>query len=217
MFPSNNQAAGQSHLSFGAMSFPDLTSLKIGPPIASKKGGVKQRPISLNWKPLQFILGTVASPLRVPFEVAPFNSEDSLARLTLNLEIVDSLQKEFLQQLDAQILHLVSQNAADLMKKTVTKETLSVMYKQCLPENGTYEPVLRTKINLEAPRQVKVWNKDHEITEIPKTWKNMRVAVCVTAKTVWINSSMLGVTLDATDVLICENDVQPVCPFGMED
>ena len=114
-------------------------------------------------------------------------------------------------------MHLVSQNAAELMKKTVTKETLSVMYKPCLPENGSYEPVLRTKINLEQPRQVKVWNKNQEITEIPKSWKNMRVAVCVTAKTVWINSSMLGVTLDATDVLICENDVQPECPFAMED
>ena len=168
-------------------SFPDLTTLKIGPPIASKKGGVKQCQVSLNGKPLQFILGTLASPLRVPFEVAPFNSEDSLARLTLNLEIVDSLQKEVLQQLDAQILHLVSQNAADLMKKTVTKETLSVMYKQCLPENGSYEPVLRTKINLEQPRQVKVWNKDHEITEMPKNWKNMKVAVCVSAKSVWVN------------------------------
>ena len=97
MFPRNNQAAGQSNVSFGAMSFPDLTSLKIGPAITSKKGGVKQCPISLNGKLLQFILGTLASPLRVPFEVAPFNSEDNLARLTLNLEIVDSLQKEFLQ------------------------------------------------------------------------------------------------------------------------
>ena len=164
------------------MSFPDLTSLKIGPPIASKKGGVKQCPISLDGKPLKFILGTIASPLRIPFEVAPFNSEDVSARLTLNLEIIDSVQKKFLQELDAQILHLVCQNAAELMKKTITKETLSVMYKPCLPENGCYEPVLRTAINLEQPRQVKVWNKNQEITEIPKSWKNMRVAVCVTAK-----------------------------------
>ena len=47
--------------------------------------------------------------------------------------------------------------------------------------------------------------------------EKMKAAVCVTAKTVWLSSSMLGVTLDATDVLICENDVQPVCPFAMED
>ena len=102
------------------------------------------------------------------------------------------------------------------MKKTVTKETLSVMYKPCLPENGSYEPVLRTKINLEQPRQVKVWNKDQELTEMPKTWTNMKVAVCVTAKTVWLSSSMLGVTLDATDVLICENEIVATCPFEME-
>ena len=93
MSPSNNQAAGQSHLSFGAMSFPDLTSLKIGPPVASKKGGVKQCPISLNGKPLQFILGTVASPLRVPFEVARFNSEDSLARLHWILKLSTVFRK----------------------------------------------------------------------------------------------------------------------------
>ena len=174
MLSSDNQAADQSHVSFGAMSFPDLTTLQIGPPIASKKGGVKQCPISLDGKPLRFILGTVTSPLSVPFEVAPFNSEDSLARLTLNLEIIESVQKEFLQELDVQILHLVSQNAAELMEKTVRKETLSVMRKPCLPENGSYEPVLRTKIDLEQPRQVKIWNKDHEITEIPKSWKKMR-------------------------------------------
>ena len=36
---SDNQAVDQSHLSFDKMSFPDLTTLKIGPPIASKKGG----------------------------------------------------------------------------------------------------------------------------------------------------------------------------------
>ena len=115
------------------------------------------------------MLGTIASPLRIPFEVAPFNSEDVSARLTLNLEIIDSVQKKILQELDAQILHLVCQNAADLMKKTITKETLSVMYKPCLPENGSYEPVLRTKINLEQSRQVKVWNENQEITEIPKS------------------------------------------------
>ncbi len=105
---SDQQAAGQSHLSLGAMSFPDLTSLKIGHPIASKKGGVKQRLIRLDGKPSQFIVGTIASPLRIPFEVVPFNSEDVSARLTLNLEIIDSAHKEFLQELDAQILHLVS-------------------------------------------------------------------------------------------------------------
>ncbi len=97
------------------------------------------------------------------------------------------------------------------------RERLSVTYKPCFPENGSYDPVLRTKINLEQPRQVRVWSKDQELTEMPKSWKNIKVAVCVTAKTVWLSSSMLGVTLDATDVLICENDVQPVCPFAMED
>ena len=50
-----------------------------------------------------------------------------------------------------------------------------------------------------------------------KNWTNKKVAVCVTAKTAWLSSSMLGVTLDATDVLVCENDVQPVCPIAMED
>ena len=151
------------------MSFPDLTTLKIGPPIASKKGGVKQCSISLNWKPLQFILGTVTSPLRVPFEVAPFNSEDVSARLTLNPEIIDSLQKQFLQELDVQILNLVSENAADFFKKAVTKEALSLMFKPCIPENGSYEPILRTIINLEQSRQVRVWNTDQELTEMPKT------------------------------------------------
>ena len=171
MLSSGNQAADKSHLSFGAMSFPDLTTLKIGPPIASKRGGVKQCPISLDGKPLGFILGTVTSPLCVPFEVARFNSDDVSARLTLNLEIIDSVHEEFLWELDVQILHLVSQNAADLMKKIVTKETLSVLYKPCLPESGSYDPVLRTKINLEQPRQVKVWNKDQELTEMPQNWK----------------------------------------------
>ena len=171
MFSSNNQAAGQSHLSFGAMSFPDLTSLKIGPPIASKKGGVKQCPISLDGKPFKFILGTIASPLRIPFEVAPFNSEDVSARLTLNLEIIDSVSKKILQELDAQILHLVCQNAAELMKKIVTKETLSVMYKPCLPENGSYEPVLRAKITLEPPRQVKVWNETKKLQKYRQAGK----------------------------------------------
>ena len=113
-------------------------------------------------------------------------------------------------------MHLVSQNAAELMKKIFTTETLSVVYKPCLPDNGAYDPVLRTKINLEQPRQVKVWNKDQQLTEKPKTWKIMRVAICVTAKTVWLSSSMLGVTLDATDVLICENEIVDACPFPME-
>ena len=85
MLSSDNQAVDQSHLSFDKMSFPDLTTLKIGPPIASKKAGVKQCPISLDGsldgKALKFTFGTIASPLRIPFEVAPFNSEDISDRL----------------------------------------------------------------------------------------------------------------------------------------
>ena len=51
---------------------------------------------------------------------------------------------------------------------------------------------------------MRVWNQNGELVDIPDDFKNMHVALKLKARGVWISSSMCGLTLDVTDIQICD-------------
>ena len=88
-----------------------------------------------------------------------------------------------------------------------------MMYRPILPENGSYDKALKCKINLEQPRKVRLWNEDKEQVELPSEWKDLKVCVAITIKSLYFASNMFGVVLEATDVMLCTKDAMDVCPF----
>ena len=81
-------------------TLPTLSGITITPPVASKKGGVKTSSIQLDGQNLTFIIGSLNNPIRIPFDITSFNGEES-TRLTLNAEVTNSEDQEFLTALDS--------------------------------------------------------------------------------------------------------------------
>ena len=205
---------GDRDMSDTAMALPDLTHLSVGEPVTSKKGGgIRICPILLDRKPLKLVVGTPDKPLRVPFHVQPFNADDTTTRLNLNLEIIDEQLQEFWRILDDKVLSEIETNS-DLFRKPLTRDNLALMFRPTLPPNGKFQPILRVKIEIaEGTRRVRTWDSNSELVELPSDWKDLMVAAHVEIKGVWLSSSMLGMSLEATDVMLFDTNGSAECPF----
>ena len=60
---------------------------------------------------------------------------------------------------------------------------------------------------------MRTWDTNGEPIELPSDWKDLKLAARLEVKGVWLSSSMLGVSLDATDVMLCETNEEATCPF----
>ena len=92
-------------------NLPDISSLTIAAPLPGKKGSIKQASVSLNEKAFRMILGSTENPLRVPFEMKPFNESDSSTRLNLHLSVTDPSAEQYFEELDKNILKVVEANS----------------------------------------------------------------------------------------------------------
>ena len=92
-------------------NLPDISSLTIADPLPGKKGSIKHGSISLDDKAFRMILGSTDKPLRVPFEIKPFNESDSSTRLNLHLSVTDPTVGQYFEELDKHILKIVEANS----------------------------------------------------------------------------------------------------------
>ena len=145
--------------------------------------------------------------------MAPFNAEDSTTRLNLNLEVLDTDLQEYFRTLDERMLIELATKPG-LSKKPMSKESMTLMSRVSLPPNGKYEPIIRAKVDIgDGARRVWTWSKDGEPLELPSDWKGLKFTVRLEVRGVWLSSYMLGLSLDATDVMICESNEEASCPF----
>ena len=193
---------------------PDFNEgLNIGAPLASKKGGIKQSYISLNGKPFIAILGSADAPLRCPFEVKPYNESESSTRLNLNLAISDPAMEEYFTTLDESIVQMIAANSSTFLGKDMPIDHIRLMYKQMLPDNEGYNKNLKVKVNLQDPCKLRAWNKGKQQVELPTEWKNTNLAACIKIKSVYSAQNAVGVVVEASDIMICENASVESCPF----
>jgi hypothetical protein len=134
-----------------AQNLPDISPLSIAAPLPGKKGAIKQAPISLNDKPFRMKIGSTENPLRVPFEMKPFNDSDRTTRLNLHLAVTNPTIEQYFEELDKRILKIVEAKSNDFFNKELSLEHLKMMYKPILPVNGSYDKNLKCKDNLEHP------------------------------------------------------------------
>ena len=196
-----------------AQNLPDISPLTIAAPLPGKKGSIRHGSVLLNDKPFRMILGSSEKPLRVPFEVKPFNDTDSSTRLNLHLSVTDPTVEQYFEELDQNILKIVEANSNAFFNKELSLEHLKMMYRPILPENGSYDKNLKCKVNLENPRKLRVWNEDKEPMELPSEWKDLKVCAAIAINSMYFASNMFGVVLEATDVMLCSADAMDVCPF----
>ena len=207
-----NHMSSSDNLDTMTQLLPDYTGLSIGAPIPSPRGCIKQSFLTLEGKPFQLIAGSTENPLYVPFEVEAFSASDTSTRLNLNLAITDPELDEYFTELDKAILDIVTNDSVKFFNKSLSAEHISALYKRILPDNTNFDKLLRTKINLQPPQQVKVWNEDRTQIELPQQWKGTRLVVAIKVKSLYFSSNSWGTILDAQHVMI-SNQEEDLCPF----
>ena len=146
------------------MPFPDLTQLQLGE-LRVSKSGTKSAGLSLGGKPLDIVIGDGA-PLRIVFDVKAYKDE-ATTRLNMMLSLNDASIANFFHTLENAIIDQLAARASHYFKKDVSKEGVELMWKSVVNQSDGYEPVLRTKVNVEPPRQLRVWNAEKEQIGLP--------------------------------------------------
>ena len=204
--------------------FPDLEALQIAAPLAPKKGasaGAKICPVTAEGKAITLFLGTFENPVRVPFEAGCWEEAAVNTRVNLSLEITDPSCQLFFEALDTKIIELLSSRSSEFFKKHVNADQIRMMFRSSLATTAPYVPTLKVKMNVtDDARGVNVWNSCGEVVpheERPQLWRNLKVAARISIRSVWLSSNMIGVSLQAEDLLLVEQETAPVFPFKMSD
>ena len=177
---------------------------EISPPQQGTKGE-RTCLVSQNKLPIKFNLGR---PTSTPFGASNFD-DDNNPRQNLDLTLSDDDVSNF-QAVDAFLLAWALQNKDTLFKSGTTPEKIKESYRSILRQKDGYNPLLRTKINLE---KVKLWDEANNKRGVPDDkfrradlWVKLRIG------TVWfVPAGSWGLTLECQHVKVRERADE--CPF----
>ena len=58
-----------------------------------------------------------------------------------------------------------------------------------------------------------MWNKGGLSQEMPESWQGLLIQARMVLKSMWIQSRNVGLTFEISEVMICSEMEQPICPF----
>ena len=198
--------------------FPDLGKLTLAPPLPQKKAiGARICPLTIAGQPIHINLGSLEQPLRLPFEISCFDKDPQNTRLNINMELLDPDSRAWFDELDNQILELLTSRAGEFWKKSPTPDQIRMQFKPTITTSDTYPPMLKGKIEVgENAKRVHVWNSQGEEIDIPCEFRNRRVVVRLGVGHLFITSSMCGLTLQVEHLMLSAHENTPVFPFQVK-
>jgi hypothetical protein len=191
-------------------------------PLVNKRGGraVYIYRSETQRHPPRFQLCLDGEPqLRAPFGANSYEDTGGGGSGRMNLAFAvetPSLQK-FFEELDAFVQKVAFQNCQSWFKKFLSEAEVTSMYRPCLSASEkNYAPLVRTKINMSAPNQVRVWRargggrvEEGSPDDVQRSARFMPV---VSLSGLWYLSRLFGVTLTCTDLVVFP-DTSRVFPF----
>ena len=133
--------------------------------ISAPQPGTKGRKtclISNQNKPIEINLG-LGNPLGCPWGASSFDDDSIQNRINLDLTLEGENADLFLQ-IDEWLIAYAIGHKETLFNKTKTDLQISESYRRLARVREGYQPMLRTKINLE---KVRSWDEDHTSTKVP--------------------------------------------------
>ena len=104
-------------------------------------------------------------------------------------------------------------NSTKLFGKARTVESLKDSYTPILKKCEKWASQFKSKINLEEPSKVKIWNADGQLRDPPKTWQGCCTRPRLRLKSVYLMGQQFGAVLECTDIQIIEEAAGSTCPF----
>ena len=184
---------------------PNEWSISAPPP--GTKGG-KTCLISNQNKPIEINMG-LGSPLGCPWGASSFDDGSIQVRINLDMTLNEE-NADLFRQIDEWLIAYAIKNKETLFNKTKTDLQISESSWRLARVKQGYQPMLRTKINLE---KVRCWDENHTPTKVPdRKIKHADVWPKMIIRTLWfIGSGPWGLTLEVTDLKFRE--LLTACPF----
>jgi len=181
------------------------TDWQISAPQTGKKGGKTCLVYDAGRKPITINL---SGPLRAPFGSSNFE-DNEIPRQNLDLSLDEDILITKLQEIDEILVRHAIQNRETLFNGNPTQEKIRESYRSLLRTREGYKPMLRTKVNLD---KVRCWDQENEKRNVPEAkFRNADLFVKIAIRNLWFVSATWGLTLEATDIKILEDNIE--CPF----
>ena len=170
--------------------------------------GAKMAMITANGERI-FITPT-AKPLKMAFGPGNFDKTPAV-RQNLDFRCTPELL-EYFTALDTWMKDYLICHSERIFKKQLTIEEVNSGYHACVTQRGTYEPTIRTKVNLHE-KGVTFWDAEGNMRSPPDSWIGVSAIPRLHVSHLWIMGREFGVVLNCTDLQVY--DAEPrMCPFA---
>ena len=149
-----------------------------------------------------------AVPLKMPFGPGNFDKTPAV-RQNLDFRCTPELF-EYFTALDTWMKDYLMCHSERIFKKQLTIEEVNSGYHPCVSQRGTYEPTLRTKVNLHE-KGVTFWDPDGKVRAPPENWIGLTAIPRLSVSHLWIMG--FGVVLNCTGLQVFDSGPR-VCPVA---
>ena len=146
-----------------------------------------------------------------PFGATNFDRDVTAVRQNLELRLSPK-QEEYFSEFDAWAVEYLSSHSERLFKKQLTVAQIKESYHSPVKQKETYDPLLRTKLNMSGARATRFWDTEGKplapLASLKGVWLIPRLQI----SHLWIMGTSCGFAINATDLQIEEVPVVE-CPF----
>ena len=117
------------------------------------------------------------------------------------------------QRLDKKVIEILAERSTEFFKRALAIDQIKLMFRPTLVITPPCSPILKTKVSIgDDTHRVIVWNCDGE-NRFTSLFHNLQAASHISIRSVWSTSNMCGLGLPTEDVLLCDKEIEQVCPF----
>ena len=189
----------------------DFSSWIVDPPARDGRLGLVR---STETRKLPIFQLTQLPVLSTPWGATSFGDDVAQTRLSIVLGDLPADVIDFFERLDAHFIRYVADHSQDLLKKTLSVEEVTAMWKPAVSARNGYPPQLKAKFNLAGNKPVKIWDlSGRELPISPGDLPERPLTCSLKATGYWqMSGREMGVVYDVQHVL-CGEPVVP-CPFS---
>ncbi len=147
-----------------------------------------------------------------PFVPSCYDPKEKASKSSLELTCTNEYL-EFFRSLDQWCIEYLTIHSLRLLGVQRTYDWVHNMYRPCVKQVGSFNPLLRTKIVNEGLNATRYWTQDKRPRVEPVMWTACTLRTKVRVAYLYISEEGCGMVLECSDIQVCSEPKPPVCPF----
>ena len=189
------------------MAMLDVNALQMGDVVSSGKGA-KSVNLTQDGAPAVMTL----EPMEIAYEPSAYQDQGS-TRVNIVFRPTPEVE-ELLDSIDEWVMREAAVNSVKLFGKARTVDSLKDSYTSILKKSDKWPSQFKSKMNLQDPSKVKIWDADACLREAPASWQGCVARPKLRLKSIYLMGTSFGPVLECTDIqIIQEASAGSSCPF----